>query len=92
MNLILTVSNAQPSTTYQFIFKVRDPATKVWNSTVFTHTTLPGETQFPVVPAYPSASFVGTGRNDLVGQYVGWVDQVSPPVSSNPVAVTPNGF
>ena len=92
MNLILSVSNAQPSTTYSFIFHVRDPATKTWNSTTFSYTTFPGQTQFPVVPTYPSSSFVGNGRNDLVGQYVGWVDQVSPPPTSNPVAATPNGF
>lgn len=92
INLILNVNNAQPSTTYQFIFQVRDAATKVWNSTVQSYSTFPGQTQFGIVIAYPSASFIGTGKNDLVGQYVGWVDEVSPPVTSNPVAVTPNGF
>ncbi len=92
MNLVLSVTNAQPSTTYQFLFFVRDPATKQWNSTVQSYTTFPGQTQFGIVIAYPSASFVSNGRNDLVGQYVGWVSQVSPPPTGNPVAVTPNGF
>ena len=92
INLILGVTNAQPSTTYQFTFQVRDAATKVWNSTVQSYTTFPGQTSFGVVIAYPSTSFIKNGRNDLVGQYVGWVNQVSPPPSSNPVAVTPNGF
>jgi PKD repeat protein len=92
INLILSVTNALPSTTYQFTFQVRDPATKVWNSTVQSYTTFPSQTSFGIVIAYPSTSFVKNGRNDLVGQYVGWVNQVSPPSTSNPVAVTPNGF
>jgi PKD repeat protein len=80
-----------PSTTYQFLFFVRDPATKQWNSTIQSYTTFPGQTSFGIIIAYPSTSFVGSGRNDLVGQYVGWVDQVNPPPIST-VAVTPNGF
>ena len=92
INLILSVTNALPSTTYSFTFQVRDPATKTWNSTVQSYTTFPGQNQFGIVIAYPSTSFVSNGRNNLVGQYVGWVNQVSPPPTSNPVAVTPNGF
>ena len=92
MNLVLSVQNAQPSTTYQFQFYVRDPATKQWNSTIQSYTTFPGQTNFGVIIQYPSATFVNSGRNDLVGQYVGWVSQFSPPPISNPVAVTPNGF
>ena len=92
MNLILSVTNALPSTTYSFIFHVRDPASKTWNSTTISYTTAAGQTQFGIFPAYPSSFFIGNGRNDLLGQYVGSVDQTSPPVTSNPVAVTPNGF
>jgi PKD repeat protein len=92
MNLILSVTNALPSTTYQFQFFVRDPSTKVYNSTIQSYTTFPGQTSFGIIIAYPSTSFVGSGRNDLVGQYVGWVSEIAPPVTSNPVAVTPNGF
>ncbi len=90
--LILGVSGALPSTVYKFNFYVRDPSTKIWGSIVENYTTLPGQTQFPVVINYPSAAFVGTGTNSLVGQYVGWVNQIIPTPPSNPVAVTPQGF
>jgi len=92
INLILSVSGALPSTTYQFNFYVRDPSTKVWGSSLESYTTFPGQTQFGLPLAYPSTAFVGVGKNNLVGQYVGWVNQASPPPVSNPVAVTPNGF
>jgi PKD repeat protein len=92
ITLILSVSGALPSTLYQFNFSVRDPSTKVWTSRVQNYTTFPGQTQFGLVVQYPSASFIGIGRNSLVGQYVAWVNEISPPVISNPVAVTPNGF
>jgi PKD repeat protein len=95
VTLILSVSGALPSTLYQFNFSVRDPSTKVWSSHLQNYTTFPGQTQFPIVVQYPSASFIGSGRNSLVGQYVAWVNQVQPiliPPATNPVAVTPNGF
>ena len=94
INLILSVSGALPRTQYQFNFYVRDPSTKIWTSVVESYTTSLGETQFGIILAYPSAAFIGLGTNSLVGQpaYVGWVNQVSPPPTSNPVAVTPNGF
>ncbi len=92
INLILSVSGATPSTLYQFNFYVRDPSTKVWGSIVENYTTFPGETQFGVILAYPSTAFVGVGTNSLVGQYVGWVNQIRPTPPSNPVAVTPSGF
>ena len=92
MTLILSVTGALPSTLYQFNFSVRDPSTKVWGSHLQNYTTFPGQTQFGLVVQYPSASFIGNGRNSLVGQYVAWVDEIRPLVASNPVAVTPNGF
>jgi PKD repeat protein len=92
ITLILSVSGALPSTLYQFNFSVRDPSTKVWGSHIQNYTTFPGQTQFGLVVQYPSASFIGNGRNSLVGQYVGWVNELNPLVASNPVAVTPNGF
>jgi hypothetical protein len=94
INLILSVSGALPGTKYQFNFYVRDPSTKIWTSIVENYTTSLGETQFGIILAYPSAAFIGLGTNSLVGQpaYVGWVNQVTPPPASNPVAVTPNGF
>ena len=94
INLILSVSGALPGTKYQFNFYVRDPSTKIWTSIVENYTTSLGETQFGIILAYPSAAFVGLGTNSLVGQpaYVGWVNQLTPPPASNPVATTPNGF
>jgi PKD repeat protein len=92
MNLILSVSGAAPTTLYQFHFYVRDPSTKIWGSIQENYTTFPGETQFGIILAYPSTAFVGSGTNSLVGQYVGWVDQIMPTPASNPVAVTPSGF
>jgi PKD repeat protein len=92
ITLILSVSGALPGTRYQFNFYVRDPSTKIWGSIVENYTTSLGETQFGVILQYPSAAFVGIGTNSLVGQYVGWVNQITPPATSNPVAVTPNGF
>ena len=92
ITLILSVSGAIPLTPYQFSFYVRDPSTKIWASIVENYTTSLGETQFGIILQYPSAAFVGSGTNSLVGQYVGWVNQVRPTPPSNPVAATPNGF
>jgi PKD repeat protein len=92
ITLILSVSGALPGTQYQFNFFVRDPSTRIWGSIVENYTTSLGETQFGVILAYPSAAFVGRGTSSLVGQYVGWVNQLKPAVASNPVAVTPSGF
>jgi len=92
ITLILSVSGASPGTLYQFNFYVRDPSTKIWGSIVENYTTSLGETQFGIILQYPSAAFVGIGTNSLVGQYVGWVNQLRPAPPSNPVAATPNGF
>ncbi|TMI22274.1 PKD domain-containing protein [Candidatus Bathyarchaeota archaeon] len=92
ITLILSVSGALPGTQYQFNFFVRDPSTRIWGSIIENYTTSLGETQFGIILAYPSAAFVGRGTSSLVGQYVGWVNQMKPAVASNPVAVTPSGF
>jgi len=92
ITLILSVSGALPGTQYQFNFYVRDPSTKIWGSIAENYTTSLGETQFGIILAYPSAAFVGRGTSSLVGQYVGWVNQMKPALASNPVAVTPSGF
>jgi PKD repeat protein len=92
ITLILSVSGALPGTQYQFNFYVRDPSTRIWGSIAENYTTSLGETQFGIILAYPSAAFVGRGTSSLVGQYVGWVNQMKPAVASNPVAVTPSGF
>jgi len=93
--LILNVVGASPSTLYQFNFHVRDPSTKVWNSVLENYTTFSGQTQFSLLPSYPSAAFIGAGggTSSLVGQYVGWVNQTRPALATNTaVAVTTNGF
>jgi len=93
--LILNVVGASPGTLYQFTFHVRDPATKVWNSVLENYTTFSGQTQFSLLPSYPSPAFIGVGggTSSLFGQYIGWVNQTRPgPVSNTAVAATPNGF
>jgi PKD repeat protein len=93
--LILNVIGASPSTLYQFSFHVRDPSTKVWNSILENYTTFSGQTQFSVLPSYPSAAFmgVGGGTSALLGQYIGWVNQTRPLLlTTTAVAVTTNGF
>jgi len=89
------VVGAAPSTLYQFNFHVRDPSTKVWNSVLENYTTFSGQTQFSLLPSYPSTAFIGVGggTSSLVGQYVGWVNQTRPVLPTNTaVAVTTNGF
>jgi PKD repeat protein len=93
--LILNVIGAAPGTLYQFNFHVRDPSTKVWNSILENYTTFSGQTQFSLLPSYPSAAFIGAGggTSSFVGQYVGWVNQTTPVLPTNTaVAVTTNGF
>ena len=93
--LILNVVGASPGTLYQFDFHVRDPSTKVWNSILENYTTFSGQTQFSVLPSYPSPAFIGAGggSSSLVGQYVGWVNQTRPALPTNTaVAYTTNGF
>jgi len=93
--LILNVIGASPSTLYQFTFHVRDPSSKVWNSVLENYTTFSGQTQFSLLPPYPSPAFIGVGggTGSLFGQYIGWVNQTRPsPGTNTAVAVTPNGF
>src|SRR5215510_2986038 len=65
--LVLTVNNANASTTYRFVFIVKDPANQTATSAVQTHTTGPNENQFSILVNYPSPTF--SGSNSLVGQY-----------------------
>ncbi len=76
VSLVLTVSNANPSTTYEFVFFVRDPASRTFQSQPENFTTLPGQNQFSIVAVYPSTTFPGS--NSLVGQYTTRVDQLRP--------------
>src|SRR5215467_12143977 len=54
VTLVLSVSNANTSTTYHFIFHVKDPANVTVNSPMENYTTGPYQTQFPIVLDYPS--------------------------------------
>jgi hypothetical protein len=76
MNLVLSATNANPSTLYQFIFSVTNPAGTTVQSTVQSFTTSPGQSQFSIVAVYPSPSFQGS--NSLVGQYLTKVDELMP--------------
>jgi len=76
VSLVLSATNANPSTLYQFIFSVTDPAGTTVQSTVQSFTTSPGQSQFSIVAVYPSPSFQGS--NSLVGQYLAKVDEVMP--------------
>src|SRR2546426_6122600 len=93
--LILNVVGASPSTLYQFSFHVRDPSTKVWNSVLENYTTFSGQTQFSLLPSYPSAAFIGIGggTNSLLWEYVGWGNQKRAAFATNTaVSVSTNGF
>lgn len=79
--LVLTVDGANV-TTYQFRFYVQDPSTKVVHSILENYTNFPNpQYQITVIVVYPSTTF--QGRNSLVGQYLTWVDQVSPIPKTN---------
>ena len=67
ISLVLTVSNANSGTTYQFMFFVTDPANQTSHSALQTYTTRQGENQFNIPVSYPSPTFLGS--NSLVGQY-----------------------
>ncbi len=79
ITLVLTVTGASPATLYSFVFFVRDPSSKTYQSLPQNFTTFPSQTSFSMLIVYPSTSFPGS--NSLVGQYVTWVDQVRPNVS-----------
>ncbi len=76
VSLVLSATNANPSTLYQFVFSVTDPAAKTVQSKVQNFTTSPGQSQFTIVVVYPSPSFQGS--NSLVGQYLSKVDELMP--------------
>ena len=86
--MILDVSSAAPTTAYQFVFGVQDPATHVWISVPQNYTTLPTQQEFIIIVSYPSSSFNATGGvNSLVGVYPASVSQTKP-VPRNNVAST----
>jgi hypothetical protein len=76
VSLVLSVTNANPGTLYQFLFSVTDPAGKTVQSTVQNFTTSSNQNQFTIVAVYPSPSFPGS--NSLVGQYLAKVDELTP--------------
>ncbi len=86
INLVLT-GGANPGTSYQFIFFVRNPTGRTYQSLPQNYTTQPGQDQLSVVAVYPSASFPGS--TSLVGRYMTWVDQVAPVAAPN---VAQNSF
>src|SRR2546428_13609453 len=87
--LILNVVGASPSTLYQFSFHVRDPSTKVWNSVLENYTTFSGQTQFSLLPSYPSAAFIGIGGGPTSPrrEIGGGVCTDKPPMATNTAAV-----
>lgn len=76
VSLVLSATNANPSTLYQFTFSVTDPAGTTVQSTVQSFLTSPGQSQFTIVAIYPGPSFQGS--NSLVGQYLAKVDELMP--------------
>src|SRR5713101_3295466 len=82
--LVLTVNNANSSTTYQFMFFVRDPANRTSSSALQSHTTGPNENQFSILVNYPSPSFAGS--SSLVGQYNAQVVQVGNTITTTVAA------
>lgn len=81
--LVLTVSNANTSTTYQFTFSVKDPANQTSHSAVYNSPS--GQSQFSILVNYPSPTFLGS--NSLVGQYTAQANLVGT-VLQPPVATT----
>ncbi len=84
VNLVLLVSGATPGVPYGFIFHVRDPSSKIYNSTL--QTTTPISSDFSMSLTYPSSSL--QGRNDLCCRYDSWVNQTQPVAFSQAVAAT----
>lgn len=85
ISLVLAVNAATPSTLYQFVFSVRDPAATTFQSARQNYTTGPGENRFIILIAFPGPSFSGT--TSLTGQYAASVDQLLP-VPMTAVATT----
>ncbi|HEX4919391.1 MAG TPA: PKD domain-containing protein [Candidatus Bathyarchaeia archaeon] len=78
--LVLTVTGAN-ATVYQFRFFVEDPATRIFHSILENYTNFSGQFQFSIIVVYPSTTF--QGPSSLVGQYLTWVNQVSPTPKSS---------
>ena len=83
VSLVLTVkfNPVTTTTTFAFRFSVKNPAGTTFQSQLINYTTLPGQDQFSVLVAYPSASFPGS--NSLAGQYSASVDQLAPVAMPN---------
>ena len=74
VDLVLSATGVTAGMQYQFIFHVKDPASKVWNSSLQSIT--PTTSSFTLLLSYPSSSFQGT--SSFVGQYNAWVNQTMP--------------
>jgi PKD repeat protein len=84
VNLLLSVYGATPGMPYGFIFHVRDPSSKIYNSTL--QTTTPISSSFNMILTYPSSAL--QGRNDLCCTYISWVNQTQPVAFPQAVAST----
>jgi hypothetical protein len=82
VDLVLYASGVTAGIQYQFIFHVKDPASKVWNSSAQSIT--PTTSSFTLLQTYPSSSFQGT--TSFVGQYNAWVNQTMPLSTGSGVA------
>ena len=62
VSLVLTVkfNPVTTTTTFAFRFSVKNPAGTTFQSQLINYTTLPGQDQFSILVAYPSASFPGS--------------------------------
>jgi hypothetical protein len=74
VDLWLYASGVTPGIQYQFDFHVKDPTSKVWNSS--SQTITPTGSTFTIRLTYPSSSFQGT--TSFVGQYNAWVNETMP--------------
>ncbi len=91
ITLVLSVSAATPSTTYEFVFNIVDPNNAVCSSNAEDHPTLPGETEFGLILFFPGPEFpsLTCSHTSLVGAYRVVVNQTKPVSKSN---VTPGVY
>lgn len=82
VDLVLSVTGATAGLQYEFLFHVRDPSSRIWNSS--RQDVIPTTSSFTVLLTFPSSSVPGT--SSLVGQYNTWVNQTMPLALSNAVA------
>ncbi len=82
VNLVLSVTGATAGVQYEFVFHVRDPSSRIWDSP--RQDVIPTTYSFTVLLLFPSSFFQGT--SSLVGQYDTWVNQTMPIALSNAVA------